>query len=680
MQNKREYVNRLVELIEGHKQDTAKAWISRKSVEQILLKYRIDPQAFKSTIAKGIIEDFLAILRREKPLGHCPVMKKFIHWVDENHITSKEIFLLCAGLKQTISTLIYTQNPVSRDTRWMILIFFEIFDRNLSMILEYYEKLLVAKRSSTQSSQEYSSLSTEHLEMVLNQLDLVIFEMKENQLIWANKLFYEMTGTVGEEDFTNVYTDPLSIIEKVDSFQEPFEVKDYQAWIDQIIHEGEGRCDVTLFDYRVHRNVEMKMVVHPIGKEEDQHYLIVMHDLSEENERLASMLELIYTDAITQIPNRRKFNEVIEAYGKRCKEEVQSFFLLIIDIHNLTEINVHFGRDVGDMVLKAFAQSVIRLLEDKHFFARIDGNRFALLGEFESYTQAELLAQKILHELHAVDYSELEYAKGNIAIISCQPNDDVQSLLNRGDSVIREIVEYGGDTIMDDRRLLDEARRIASAVKNFLEHCQLLYDTKQLLEVVAYYFEVPIDSKARILKIEDDRIWVRLRTIALNALHKGCEVYIKTETKPHFKAIVHDMSPEESWVCLGDFEPVFSSPLDRKYIYVQLDPPLSALLRKGKTQVECNIQTLSVDSLSVTLKYMLDFVRDDRVEIETTLHWDDHEENVVLIGRIIKIRRIEERVKVDIVLDTNQHINEVVAPFVMHRQFEIIKELKGAAL
>jgi diguanylate cyclase (GGDEF)-like protein len=679
MQSKKVYVNRLVELIEAHKKDTAKAWVSRKSVEQILLKYHIDPQAFNATIALGVIEDFVAILRRKKPLGYCPVMKKFIHWMGEKHINSKEIFLLCTGLKQTISTLIYAHYPLSQDTRWMVLIFFEIFDRNLSILLEYYEKLSMSQ-CSLPSSQEHPPLQTEHLEMVLSQLDLVIFELKENQLIWANRLFYEMTGTVGQDDFINIYTNPLSIFEKVDALQEVFEIRDYKKWIEQIVHEKEGKCEVTLFDYRVHRNVEMKMVVHPLGKEEEQHYLVVMHDLSEENERLASMLELIYTDAITQIPNRRKFNEVIEAYGKRCKEDVQPFFLLIIDIHNLTDINIHFGRDVGDMVLKAFAKKVTKLLEDKHFFARIDGNRFALLGEFEDYTQAELLAQKILHELHAIDYSELEYAKGNIAIIACQPNDDVSSLLNRGDSVIREIVEYGGDMIMDDRRLLDEARRIESAVKNFLDHCQLLYDTKQLLEVVAYYFEVPIDSKARILKIEGQRIWVRLRTIALNALNKGSEVYIKTKEKPHFKAIVYDMNPEESWVCLGDFEPVFSSPLDRKYIYVQLDPPLSALLRKGNTQVECTIQTLSVDSLSLTLKYMLDFVRDDQVEIETTLRWDDHEEHVVLIGRIIKIRRIEERVKVDIILDTNRHINEVVAPFVMHRQFEIIKELKQSAL
>ena len=86
----------------------------------------------------------------------------------------------------------------------------------------------------------------------------------------------------------------------------------------------------------------------------------------------------------------------------------------MIDIHNLSEISEVLGRNVGDSTLKKFAKGVLKHLDSEHFFARIDGNRFAILSKFNTYDKAESTAKKILYELHSLTYSDRVEVKGNI--------------------------------------------------------------------------------------------------------------------------------------------------------------------------------------------------------------------------------------------------------------------------
>ncbi|BDY13732.1 sensor domain-containing diguanylate cyclase [Hydrogenimonas cancrithermarum] len=675
MIDKKEKIIQVALLLEDRKAEVAKAWVSKKSVSQILSKYRMDPDRFGSGIAVRIIDHFAKVLRQQEPVGRCPVMSRFIDLMYEKKITVKEVFLICMGFRRALFSQMATHGKIGREESWIIELLSELFDQNLSGILEYFEKQLLEKRLQKQREEDFQD-HIRRLHTILDLQENAIFKIRDNRLFLANSAFYETVGAADRDDFMHTYPDIWNFIENVDCFEELFAMKKYEEWIEKSIRECEGKCEVELFDYRSNRRAQMEMTIRSMPKGETGEYIVVMQDITEQKAQLASMAQMVYTDALTQVPNRRKFNEMLATYLK----EKRPFYLLLIDIHNLTEINEALGRDAGDLILKTFAEGMFHHLDEKSFFARIDGDRFALLAEEADHDNAEVLAKKVLAELHTIFYNEEEHTKGNIAIVSCQPDDDAHTMLGRGDRVVQCIINQGGDAIMDDTLLVEEDRKIKAATKTFLAQCQRLFETKQPLEIVNHYFEVPIDSKAQIVKIIDDLIWVRLRKVAVHALHRNSEIYIKTEEKPHFKAIVEDLDKEKSWVRLGHFEPVMHSPLDRKNVHVELVPPLEGILRKEKIQVPIDIETISVDSLTIFMTHMTDLVRDDRVEIETTLRWNGRTENLTLSGHIFKMKKSGLNIRLVITLEPCKIIEEILTPFVAHRQLEIIKELKESML
>lgn len=171
-----------------------------------------------------------------------------------------------------------------------------------------------------------------------------------------------------------------------------------------------------------------------------------------------------------------------------------------------------------------------------------------------------------------------------------------------------------------------------------------------------------------------------LRKVAIHALRKGSELYIRMEKKPHFKAYVEDLDKDELWVKLGDFKPVLESPLDRKSMRVKLMPTIEAILRKGKMQILVEIETISIDSFSLSMVNIPDIKIKDSIEIETLLRWDGREENVILTGTVLKIKKSRSNIIIEINLKRSKDIEDIVSPFIAHRQLEIIKQLRETIL
>src|SRR5262249_7387874 len=78
-------------------------------------------------------------------------------------------------------------------------------------------------------------------------------------------------------------------------------------------------------------------------------------------ERLAT------TDALTQLPNRRKFDVVIDHEWRRAQRQGASLALLMIDTDHFKAFNDMFGHQAGDQVLARVAATItasLRRAED----------------------------------------------------------------------------------------------------------------------------------------------------------------------------------------------------------------------------------------------------------------------------------------------------------------------------
>jgi diguanylate cyclase (GGDEF)-like protein/PAS domain S-box-containing protein len=101
---------------------------------------------------------------------------------------------------------------------------------------------------------------------------------------------------------------------------------------------------------------------------------IELHRLNEQLTRLST------TDALTEVGNRRLFDQTLKTEWQRAARRGASLGLLMIDVDHFKEYNDHYGHPAGDEVLRQIARMVgDSVRRGGELVARYGGEEFALL-------------------------------------------------------------------------------------------------------------------------------------------------------------------------------------------------------------------------------------------------------------------------------------------------------------
>lgn len=95
---------------------------------------------------------------------------------------------------------------------------------------------------------------------------------------------------------------------------------------------------------------------------------------------------LAYYDRATGLPNRAYFIDKIADY----MEASAPFVLIYMDADNFKEINDNFGHQVGDELIKIYAERLEKYCGERITCALIEGDQFAILLDGR-YTEADVL-------------------------------------------------------------------------------------------------------------------------------------------------------------------------------------------------------------------------------------------------------------------------------------------------
>ncbi len=84
-------------------------------------------------------------------------------------------------------------------------------------------------------------------------------------------------------------------------------------------------------------------------------------------------------DGLTQIHNRRYFEEYTEREISRCRRHERALSLLLFDVDRFKGINDRFGHLSGDYVLRTMAGIIARRIRREELFARYAGDEFVIV-------------------------------------------------------------------------------------------------------------------------------------------------------------------------------------------------------------------------------------------------------------------------------------------------------------
>ncbi len=134
----------------------------------------------------------------------------------------------------------------------------------------------------------------------------------------------------------------------------------------------------------------------------------IYSSLRRENNQLR---QLSQTDGLTQLANRRFFNEALINEFIRTKRYGGSLGCLMIDIDHFKRINDTYGHMTGDMVLKNLAKIITRRLRSIDVVARWGGEEFVVLLPETSLESIEIVAEKLRIAVESHNFNELTSQK-----------------------------------------------------------------------------------------------------------------------------------------------------------------------------------------------------------------------------------------------------------------------------
>ncbi|SEK69869.1 diguanylate cyclase domain-containing protein [Ectothiorhodospira marina] len=126
-----------------------------------------------------------------------------------------------------------------------------------------------------------------------------------------------------------------------------------------------------------------------------------------------NMLEKIsLQDGLTEIPNRRYFDQKLAEEWARSSRNDQSLALLMVDIDQFKPFNDHYGHGAGDECLRRVAQALRRVpTRATDLVARYGGEEFVVLLPETDTRGAQHVAQAMLEAVRSLevthDYSDV---------------------------------------------------------------------------------------------------------------------------------------------------------------------------------------------------------------------------------------------------------------------------------
>lgn len=130
------------------------------------------------------------------------------------------------------------------------------------------------------------------------------------------------------------------------------------------------------------------------------------------------MEQMATTDPLTQIANRRKYDDMLELEWKRAIRNQTPIALLMLDIDNFKNFNDHYGHGAGDDCLAIFARVLKRSANrPSDLVARLGGEEFAVILPDSNQDGAITVAERILEHLRTL-HMEHKYSD-SAAFVTC---------------------------------------------------------------------------------------------------------------------------------------------------------------------------------------------------------------------------------------------------------------------
>jgi diguanylate cyclase (GGDEF)-like protein/PAS domain S-box-containing protein len=181
--------------------------------------------------------------------------------------------------------------------------------------------------------------------------------------------------------------------------------------------------------------------VAPLRLEDEQLYVCILRDLTEQRRSQESIYRLAHFDALTGLVNRHALGARLEEHLALARRSGDAVAVLFIDLDRFKLINDTYGHEAGDQLLVAASQRMAELLRrDVDTLARLGGDEFVIvLGGPSSPDRVTAVAVRLVHSLaQPYQLAGATVYSGSSVGVALFPGDgaDVSTLMRNADTAM----------------------------------------------------------------------------------------------------------------------------------------------------------------------------------------------------------------------------------------------------
>ena len=154
--------------------------------------------------------------------------------------------------------------------------------------------------------------------------------------------------------------------------------------------------------------------------------------------------QLISIDGLTEVPNRRFFDQNFSQEWRRAIRQKQPISLIMLDVDHFKDFNDHYGHSRGDDCLREVARALSgQLRRSGDFVARYGGEEFAVVLPDTNLDAAQIMAERLRS---GVETLSIEHGYSSVSDVMTA-SVGVATALPRQDSQPSELLELADDLL-----------------------------------------------------------------------------------------------------------------------------------------------------------------------------------------------------------------------------------------
>ncbi|WP_344965287.1 sensor domain-containing protein [Oceanisphaera sediminis] len=180
------------------------------------------------------------------------------------------------------------------------------------------------------------------------------------------------------------------------------------------------------------------------------HHVIIFSDITHLKQHEAELKHQACHDALTRIPNRLLFGELLERSIAGARRNEGRLAVCYLDLDGFKQVNDSLGHAAGDRLLIEISRRLGQITRSCDALARLGGDEFALLftGLHNDLECDEILDRvlAVIHEPMELDGQQVRVSASIGVALSPQDADDAELLLRYADQAMYQAKKQGKNT------------------------------------------------------------------------------------------------------------------------------------------------------------------------------------------------------------------------------------------